>query len=336
MYFVFLVKYGFVLKLCINYGVCVYFKLENYSNVFSNILSSAKDTVHSVLNETIDKIDKEAVILATGAIMAGALAYLGQSAPQERLSQCPAGSDEQLKIWPARIQSVIDGENRKWDAYNQIAAAAYKNPSLSLNQLSDTFQKDRSAYVIFCRPHGQFRPLSTQFSEEASEQEKTWMNCIISEAKQDLQESCYKSFDGLRNEWNIVYESRLYQSKDYFNFAVTWLKDKVWKQPAKEALKSIPQQILDSQLEVKRVEDAVQVFSFLRPFEKSEYCKRGCEYVRKQHREVMTQVHPDKNPFPDAPTKKESERLANEISQVVNGARDTLCADFTKAKLCRK
>ncbi len=300
---------------------------------YPNFVSSAVGILNSFFNTTIG--ENTVAAIATSVAAAAAIVFLSsQSSSNDLISNCTTANAEILKFWPARIQSVIDDGRAKWEAYNDPAIAAYKETAATADKLNGLFEKDRSAYVNFCRTNGQFKPLLDQWSEEGCLQENPWMDCKITEAKASFQIKCFEAFDSLRNDWNTVYTKRLYAGEDYVGSAISWLSHRVWKQPAQAALKSIPQQILESGLDGQDPQDAMDALSYVKPFEKDLYCKQGCAYVKTRHREAMLHVHPDKKPFPEAPTIKEADRLANEVTQLVNSAKETLCKKTVKKSLC--
>jgi len=249
---------------------------------------------------------------------------------QEHKPECETSDPGLSKLWAPRLQGTIDGEKDKWRLYNEKAQEAY-NKGSTFDDLNDLYQKDRLAYVEFCRVNGQFKPLLSSFSKDA---EKPWFECEVNRAKESLKKACFKAFDALRFSWQKIYSSRLLNDKDYLGYAVSWLSHAVWKQKASTALRSIPQQILEARLEGNTPRSAQNVLSFIRPFDTDAYCEKGCKYVKKQRREIMMQVHPDKNPFPDASSKEEADRLANEVGVVVNAAQETLCDPSIKHQLC--
>lgn len=306
-------------------------RADGNSNFLVDLVSSAFDMYYNMTGG-------EKTVAGVGMAAAVGLIYLAttHNSPQQAIDNCKTQDGELLKIWPGRIQSAIDVEGKKWQQYNEPAAQAYRNVSLTLSDLNDAYEKDRKAYVDFCRVGRVFNPLLKQFSEEASEKEKPWMDCRVFAAKTALEENCFKAFDSLRKTWSKVYEARLYQGGDYLKFAVSWFSSRVLKQPAGKALKSIPQQILDSNLEGKSLGEAWKVLSFIRPFETELYCEKGCSFVKKRYHELMLHAHPDKNPFPDAPSIEEASRLGNRVSQIVNNARDALCDKKMHKEVCRK
>jgi hypothetical protein len=295
------------------------------------IISDAVKALNSRFNTTFSE---EAVVGVV--LMAATLAthYLSSST-ESNATNCTTSDAQLSSLWPPRFHSVIDTESRRLAEYNDQAAAKYRDRSLSWEKMHELFEKDRTAYVDFCRKRGQFKPIAAELRAEIGDREKPWIDCMIGEGETALKQQCFRAFDALRNEWNDLYTARLYREENYFESALSWITGKIWKQPASKLLKTIPQRIHDANLDGKNPDDAIKVLSFVTPFNKATYCKKGCAYVKPLYRKIMQIVHPDKSPFSDAQCQREELQTATDVAQVVNAAKAILCNEDTRIKLCK-